>query len=115
MTNNFDDWSTDSLDDDSFDFDEFDVTDSPEVSPIIGLEEDGDDEDDEFARLRQKSARAGTVSSDMEMEEVVAGESRFGAFSLSNFTTGQRLILAFLLLLDILMIGFGLMVITGRF
>ncbi|GAB4264573.1 MAG: hypothetical protein Kow0080_03770 [Candidatus Promineifilaceae bacterium] len=112
MTNNFDDWSTDSLDDDSFDFDEFDVTDSPELSPVIGLEED---DDDEFARLRQKSARAGTVSDDMEMEEVTVGEGRFAAFSLSNFTTGQRLILAFLLLLDILMIGFGLLVITGRF
>lgn len=111
MTNDFDDWSTDNFDDDSFNFDEFDVTDSPEVPPVIGLEED----DDEFAHLRHKSARAGTVSSDMEMEEVAVGEGRFAAFSLSNFTTGQRLILAFLLLLDILMIGFGLLVITGRF
>lgn len=66
------------------------------------------DFEDEFDRLRQKTARTSAVYDEMELEdefEVEEDESFFGRIS-----AGQRLILLFLLLLDIVVIAFGFMV-----
>ena len=61
--------------------------------------------DEEFERLREKSMRSSTAYSEMEEP---SGSS-------SGLTPSQRLIIAFLVLLNILVIGFGILVITGRF
>ncbi len=66
------------------------------------------DFEDEFDRLRQKTARTSAVYDDMELEdefEVEEDESFFGRIS-----AGQRLILLLLLLVDIVVIAFGFMV-----
>lgn len=66
------------------------------------------DFEDEFDRLRQKTARTSAVYDDMELDdefEVEEEQSFFGRIS-----AGQRLILLFLLLLDIVVIAFGFMV-----
>lgn len=85
-------------------FDEFDFEEE--------LVEESDDTDfdfeDEFDRLRQKTARTSAVYDDMELEdefEVEEDESFFGRIS-----AGQRLILLLLLLVDIVVIAVGFMV-----
>lgn len=116
MTQDFSDWQEDDFDEFSSDspiFDDFSVAEDPDLSDIAAPEEEA--ADDEFDKLRRKSARAGTMFDDMETDsEFAATESGASAFSLSNFSTGQRLILALLLLLDVLMIGFGILVWMGR-
>lgn len=66
--------------------------------------------EDEFDRLREKTARTSAVYDDMEFEdleeEVVVERGFFGQFS-----PAQRFILALLLLLDILAIGLGVLVV----
>ena len=55
--------------------------------------------DEELESLREKSVRASTVYDELEAEE----RSRAGAMSsVRSFTPRQRVILAFLLLLDVI-------------
>jgi hypothetical protein len=73
-------------------------------------EEDTFDFEDEFDRLREKTARTSAVYDDMEFEELeeeVAVERGF----LGQFSPQQRFILAVLLLLDIVAIGVGVLVV----
>ncbi len=68
------------------------------------------DFEDEFDRLRQKTARTSAVFDDMEMEEeLVEYEEERGFFA--RISPGQRLILLLLLLLDIVVIAVGFMAI----
>lgn len=68
--------------------------------------------DDEFEQLRQKTARSGSMYDEMETESNGQSGSS-SSFAWSNFSSGQRLVLAFLIVLDILAIGFGVMVVAG--
>jgi hypothetical protein len=68
--------------------------------------------DDELDQLRTKSARTESAYGDMD-EDDAFGDGRSG-FALSNFNTSQKIILLALLLLDIVAVGFGLLVLTGR-
>jgi hypothetical protein len=72
------------------------------------------EEEDEFGHLRRKSARVGSAYGETMVEDEMTTSSS-GGFSLGNFTPAQRLVLAILVFLDILAIGFGILVITGRF
>lgn len=69
------------------------------------------DEPDEFDQLRQTSARSETMYNDLD-DEFDEGSGGSG-FSLGQFSPGQKLILAILVVLNVLMIGFGLMVVLG--
>jgi hypothetical protein len=69
--------------------------------------------DDAFDQLRRKSARTGAMHDEMAEDEEFFESSSSLSFSLGNFTPTQRLILAVLILLDVLAVGFGLLVITG--
>lgn len=96
----------------NFDDDSFDETpdwliddDDTASGAILG------DDDDEFEQLRQKSARSGSMYDDMEADE--ARQSGGSSFSWSSFSSGQRLVLALLIVLDIVAIGFGVLVVTG--
>ena len=72
----------------------------------------GMDDDDEFEQLRQKSTRSGSMYDEMETDN--SGQSSGGSsFSWSSFSSGQRLVLALLIVLDILAIGFGVLVVAG--
>ncbi|MBK7895864.1 MAG: hypothetical protein WAS33_08540 [Candidatus Promineifilaceae bacterium] len=76
-----------------------------------------DDLDDEFDQLRRKSTRGESLDDDLAEDAIFSEEpSRSGGsgFAWRNFTPGQRLILALLVLLNILMGAIGLMVITGN-
>lgn len=66
--------------------------------------------DDDLDELREKSFRTSSALSD-EFEDDFGTERPTGF--LNRFTPFQRIILAVLLLLDILVIGFVLFVITG--
>jgi hypothetical protein len=55
------------------------------------------------------------MDDDLAFDEELPASSSDSGFSLSNFSSMQRLVLAILVLLDILAIGFALLVITGRF
>lgn len=94
----------DDLRDDDFGFDDDFAADLPTESF---------DEVDQFDQLRETSARSETLYN--EMDDDVFNESNDGSngFSLSNFSPGQKLVLAILVVLNVLMIGFGLLVITG--
>ena len=70
---------------------------------------DEDQEEDEFDQLRRKSARSGSTYSDMVPEEDGETNTTSSSFSLSSFTPGQRLILAVLVLLNIVMASVGLL------
>lgn len=60
-------------------------------------------EEAEFDQLRRKSARASAAHGEMREAEP------------AGWTPGQRLIIALLVLLNIIVIGFGVLVLTGRF
>lgn len=94
--NDFDD-----LQDDDFGFDD-DFSASPDQ-----------DDTDEFSQLRRSSARRETMDSGLSDESISTTSSGSSGFSLSNFSAGQRVILAILVLLDIVVIGVGLMVVLG--
>ncbi len=67
---------------------------------------------DEFDQLRRSSARSETMFNDLndETERNPGGSS---GFSMSNFTGGQRLVLALLVVLDIIVIGICLVILWG--
>ncbi len=67
---------------------------------------------DEFDQLRRSTARSETMFNDLN-DESQAGASSGSGFSMSNFTGGQRLVLALLVVLDIIVIGIGLVVLWG--
>lgn len=93
----------DDLRDDDFSFDNKDL--SSDMSDTYG-------EPDQFDQLRETSARSETLYNDINDDAI--NESGGGSgFSLSSFTPGQQLILAVLVVLNVLMIGFGLLVIAG--
>ena len=64
--------------------------------------------EDEFEQLRQKSMRTSASFEDVE-EDLSTGSGGV----LSRFSPGQRLILAILLLLDIVVVGIVLLVIAN--
>ncbi len=66
--------------------------------------------DDDFDRLREASARSTDLYDDMEIGAAAGGG--IGGF-LSRLSPGQRLIIAVLFLLDVLVFGCGLLVVTG--
>lgn len=67
--------------------------------------------EDEFDRLRQKSARTSSVFDEMEFEDDEETFEEEGFFS--QISPGQRLILAVLFLVDIVAIGIGVLLIMG--
>jgi hypothetical protein len=72
----------------------------------LNEEPEGDAEVDEFDMLRQKSARAGSAFDDISEEDPFRDNS--SSFSLQGLTSSQRMILAVLLLLNVLVIGTAL-------
>jgi len=94
---------------------------SEEASVFEDEQSSGFEDDLDFDSLRRQSARSGSTFDEMEMGGMEEGgfeeiESGGGSrFSLGNFTPGQRLILAILVLLDIVAVLFGVLVVTGRF
>jgi hypothetical protein len=95
------------FDDDSFDETPDWLVDDDDTPSAAGTDYD----DDQFEQLRQKSARSGSMYDDMEADG--AGQSSNSSFSWSSFSSGQRLVLALLIVLDIVAIGFGVLVVTG--
>jgi len=83
--------------DETFDFEE----------PIEEVESTDFDFEDEFDRLRQKTARTSAVFDDMEMEEELEYDDERSF--LSRISPGQRLVLLLILLLDIVVIAIGFM------
>lgn len=69
------------------------------------------DFEDEFDRLRQKTARTSAVFDDMELEEELEYDEERSF--LGRISAGQRLILLLLLLVDIVVIAVGFMAIFG--
>ena len=65
------------------------------------------DFEDEFDRLRQKTARTSAVYDEMELEEELEMEENRSFFG--RISAGQRLILLLLLLVDIVVIAVGFM------
>lgn len=101
---------------------------SPDLSNMLDGNYDDDNErsfdsssafedDLDFDQMRQQSERSESIYGDMEtMDEGADAGARGGSrFSLGNFTPGQRLILVLLVLLDIVAIGFGVLVVMGIF
>lgn len=68
------------------------------------------DEFDDLDRLRGRSAERSARFDGLEPYDYEEGESGF----LSRFTPVQRLILALFLLVDVIIIGYVLLVLTGR-
>lgn len=83
--------------DDTFEFEE--AAEEDESTPF--------DFEDEFDRLRQKTARTSAVFDDMEMEEELEYEEERSF--LGRISPGQRLVLLLILLLDIVVIAVGFM------
>ncbi len=89
---------------DLFSDDDFDIPDSTS------------DDDFDIDGLRASTARAGSMFDEdmedvMDLDEVVPSGS--SGFSLGNFTPGQKLLLAILLVVDIILVGVGVLVITN--
>ena len=113
--NDFDDNMNDDLDDEFSAF----------RGDLFGEEESGaltndlppiDDLDDEFDQLRRKSTRGESLDDDLAEDALFSEESSNGGsqFAWRNFTPGQRLVLAVLVLLNIVMGVIGLLVVTGN-
>lgn len=101
------------LRDDIFGDDEGATGDAPGMEDLPPL----DDIDDEFEQLRRKSTRGGSLDDDLDNDETLFSEETSrssGGFAWGSFTPGQRLILALLVLLNIIIGAIGLMVITGN-
>ena len=95
----------DDLRDDDFGFDDDFASDLPADTAV--------EEPDQFDQLRETSARSETLYNDMDDDAFNESSDGGGGFSLSNFSPGQKLVLAILVVLNVLMIGFGLLVILG--
>jgi hypothetical protein len=99
-----------SFDDDSFDDTPDWLLDDQDENSVSDAGAEVED-DDEFEQLRQKSARSGSMYDEMEADN--QGQSGSSSFSWSSFSSGQRLVLALLIVLDILAIGLGVLVLAG--
>ena len=97
----------DDLHDDDFDFDD-DFSSSSDLSESTELSESTD----EFDQLRRSSARSETMFNDLDDERPESSGGSSG-FSMSNFSPGQRLVLALLVVLDMIVIGICLVVVWG--
>ncbi len=69
------------------------------------------EEFDEFEELRQRSARAGTAYEEVDFADDASSQG--SAFSLNQFTPGQRMILAILVLLNVIVGGIAILALTG--
>ena len=118
MTDFRDDLDDDLNDDLDNDFTAFredlfgDEQEAPTVEDLPPL----DDLDDEFDHLRRKSARGESLDDDLDSDYTFFEDESSGGsgFAWSSFTPGQRLILALLVLLNIVMGAIGVLVITGN-
>ncbi len=72
--------------------------------------DDSFDFEDEFDRLRQKTTRTSAVYDEMEFEEL---EEEGGEGFFAQISPQQRLILALLLLLDIIVVAIGALAVVG--
>lgn len=108
MTNARDNFDDDNLDDDFAAFRE-DLSLADDMPAV-------DDIDDEFEQLRRKSARGESLDDDLDSDDAFFSEesSSGSGFAWRDFTPGQRLALALLVLLNIVMGTIGLLVITGN-
>lgn len=68
------------------------------------------DDYDEFDELRERSARRAAAYENVEFSYDEESQG-----FLSRFTSGQKLILAIFLIIDIFLVGYVLMVLAGRF
>ncbi len=69
-----------------------------------------DDFEDDFDSLREKSTRTSSVYDDLEAEE--SGEGGV-AGTIRQYSPAQRLILAFLLFIDVIAFSFAVLILTG--
>ena len=70
------------------------------------------DEEDEFERLRQRSARTASSYGEVQVGAESRGRRSKG-LSLNQFTPGQRLILAILVFLNVIVIIVAILAIAG--
>ncbi len=101
---------------DNLDFTQEDIVFEDDLTTVSST--DDSTFDDSFDQLRDKTVRGETVDNNLAADEdvtedVVAEEnaSSSGGFSLDQFSPGQRLVLAILVILNIIVIGFGLLVV----
>lgn len=89
-------------------FDDFEEEEEEEEVPNwMSPDDDGGDEaTDEFDMLRRKSARAGSAYEALPEDEFT--DSGSSGFSLQALTPTQRLIVAVLVLLNVIVIGLGI-------
>ncbi|MCZ7667654.1 MAG: hypothetical protein M5U34_10765 [Chloroflexi bacterium] len=105
MSDDFGDFQDDTFDDTPDWLLDGDEDDHDTVQAVVS-------DEDEFEQLRRKSARTGSMYDDMDGEADIQASSS-SSFSWSSFSSGQRLVLALLIVLDILAIAFGVMVFTN--
>ena len=112
---NFDDDATDNLDDD-FSAVRDDLFSDDEGAPLVEDLPPIDDMDDEFDQLRRKSTRGESLDDDLDSDDAFFSDesSSSSGFAWSSFTPGQRLVLALLVLLNIIIGTIGFLVITGN-
>ena len=112
---NYDDDLDNNLDDDFSAYRE-DLFSDEEGTSLGGDLPAVDDIDDEFDQLRRKTARGESLDDDLDSDDAFFSEesSSGSGFAWRNFTPGQRLTLALLVLLNIVMGTIGLLVVTGN-
>jgi hypothetical protein len=93
------------FDDLEFDDEEDELEETPDWM-AFDEEPEGEGEVDQFDILRQKSARAGSAFDEISEEDPFHDNS--SSFSLQGLTSSQRMILAVLLILNVLVIGTAL-------
>ncbi|HFQ94255.1 MAG TPA: hypothetical protein ENK32_09615 [Anaerolineae bacterium] len=101
---------------DNLDFTQDDTAFDDDLTTLSTTDDSAFD-DDPFEQLRDKTVRGETVDNNLAAEEDAIIEepesSSGGGFSLDQFSPGQRLVLAILVILNIIVIGFGLLVVLG--
>ena len=113
---NYDDDFDSNVDDDFSAFRE-DLFSDEEGAPLADDLPAVDDIEDEFDQLRRKTARGESLDDDLDSDDAFFSEESSGGsggFAWRDFTPGQRLTLALLVLLNIIMGTTGLLVITGN-
>ena len=98
----------DFFDDLDLDDEEDDFEATPDWMAFDNDDLDEPDEGDQFDMLRQKSARAGSAFDDMAEEDPFGSNQGSSSFSLAGLTSSQRMILAVLVLLNVVVIGVAL-------